>query len=283
MSGGSNYWPAVHATRDKALQCQLTHFVSLCDVQQATGCSLAADVPRKTADVILRLFHDAPPASTGSARRQIRTRNQNNLEKSSPHPISSRGKSMRHIASMRVSLLTTSVALLAGGLFIAGCHMNERPDDKSAIYKTLDENNLSSITVSQDRRSGVITLTGIVGDPASKPLAENLAAKAAPGYSISDQIQYLPTGIQAMTNVPAATTNLDTRIEDQFKAAIRTHKRLEDQKIQFVATHGTLYLKGSVRTREEKIEAAELARRIPKVQGVVNQLQVQAGRPANNS
>ena len=41
----------------------LTHFGSLRDVQQATAESLAAVVPRKTAETIWRHFHEAQPAS----------------------------------------------------------------------------------------------------------------------------------------------------------------------------------------------------------------------------
>ena len=40
----------------------LAHFGSLRDVQQATAESLAAVVPRKTADTIWRHFHEAQPA-----------------------------------------------------------------------------------------------------------------------------------------------------------------------------------------------------------------------------
>src|ERR1035437_8983969 len=41
----------------------LTHFSSLRDVQQATAESLAAVVPRKTAEIIWRHFHEAQPAN----------------------------------------------------------------------------------------------------------------------------------------------------------------------------------------------------------------------------
>ena len=43
----------------------LTHFGSLRDVQQATAESLAAVVPRKTAETIWRHFHEAQPATSG--------------------------------------------------------------------------------------------------------------------------------------------------------------------------------------------------------------------------
>jgi excinuclease UvrABC nuclease subunit len=44
----------------------LTHFGSLRDVQQATAESLAAVVPRKTADAIWKHFHESQPARSGA-------------------------------------------------------------------------------------------------------------------------------------------------------------------------------------------------------------------------
>jgi len=44
----------------------LTHFGSLRDVQQATADSLAAVVPRKTAESIWRHFHEAVPSDAGA-------------------------------------------------------------------------------------------------------------------------------------------------------------------------------------------------------------------------
>jgi excinuclease ABC subunit C len=41
----------------------LTHFGSLRDVQQATAESLAAVVPRKTAETIWRHFHEQQPVN----------------------------------------------------------------------------------------------------------------------------------------------------------------------------------------------------------------------------
>lgn len=83
-------------------------------------------------------------------------------------------------------------ALLAAASLTIGCASH--PDVKAAVYAALDHNHLSSVMVKQDRRSGVLTLTGIVADPGLKSRAEALAGQAAPEYTITDRIQVKPTG-----------------------------------------------------------------------------------------
>jgi hypothetical protein len=89
-------------------------------------------------------------------------------------------------------ILTAQLALVATALLAAGCASH--PDDKAAVYAALDKSNLSSVTVSQDRHSGILTLTGIVANGRQKSQAETLAGQAAPGYTVRDRIQVKPTG-----------------------------------------------------------------------------------------
>ena len=77
-----------------------------------------------------------------------------------------------------------------------------------------------------------------------------------------------------MEKKASQTAQLDSAIEDHFKASIQSNKRLEKQGIQYSAANGTLYLKGSVKTETEKREAEELAKKVPQVQHVVNDLAV---------
>lgn len=71
-----------------------------------------------------------------------------------------------------------------------------------------------------------------------------------------------------------ANANLDSAIEDRFKASIETGKKLEKQRIQYSADNGTLYLKGTVESEKEKREVEEMARKVPQVQHVVNDIAV---------
>jgi hyperosmotically inducible periplasmic protein len=180
---------------------------------------------------------------------------------------------MRHMDS-RYRFLLGSAAILAGALVVAGCHASH-PDEKSAVTNSLGSNNLSSISVSQDRDKGVMTLTGNVTSDDQKKQAETLAKQAAPDYTIADEIGVRPA---EASNAGSIASNLDSAIEDNFKASIKAHNNLDDQSIQGTAKNGTLVLKGTVKTREQKKEAGSLAKKVPNVQQVVNELEVKPNK-----
>ena len=100
---------------------------------------------------------------------------------------------MRHIDSLDKALLAT-VLLTSASLFY-GCNSATHPDDKDAVYQSLDHSKLYSVVVSQDRDKGVITLKGIVGSDDSKTQAQQLAQKAAPGYTVDNQIRVDNAGL----------------------------------------------------------------------------------------
>ena len=167
-----------------------------------------------------------------------------------------------------------AAAVLFATITIAGCHGNAHPDDKQSVYAALAQNDLRSITVSQDRGSGVITLNGIVGSADQKAHAVTIAQQAAPGYTITNKIQVESAGLEGMEKVAQANAALDSAIEDKFKATLQTDRKLHREHIQYSAEKGTLYLKGSVRTEKEKQEAEDLAHKVPEVQRVVNDIAV---------
>ena len=109
--------------------------------------------------------------------------------------------SMKRANIAPILLFTAGMALPV----LSGCLRGARPDEKAAVYSALDKNNLRSIMVGEDRRSGVLTLAGIVEDESHRLQAENLARAAAPGYTVADHIQVKPLGLQA-SEKPAPTT-----------------------------------------------------------------------------
>jgi len=86
--------------------------------------------------------------------------------------------------------------------------------------------------------------------------AENLAKQSAPGYMIANEIGVRPAGAESQAS--SVSSNLDKGIEDNFKAALKGHKNLDDQSIDYSAKNGTLVLKGSVKTASQKKEAGDL-------------------------
>jgi hyperosmotically inducible protein len=171
----------------------------------------------------------------------------------------------------RASLLVSSV-ILAGTFTVAGCHQNStHGDEKDAVTSSLNSNQLSNVSVSQDRDKGVMTLSGNVDSADKKAQAETLAKQAAPDYTVANEIGVRPP---EMANAGAVASDLDKGIEENFKAKIKAHKALDDQSIHADAKNGTLELKGSVKTLTQKKEAESLAKNTPNVQQVVNELEV---------
>ena len=172
--------------------------------------------------------------------------------------------------NIRYKLMLSSAAILAGVL-VAGCNKPSHPDQKSAVSDSLKNNNLSAVSVSQDRDKGVMTLKGNLDSQDLKNQAESVARQAAPDYTIADEIGVRPPGASEAGSVDS---HLDSAIEDNFKAMIKGHASLNDQSISGSAKNGTLVLKGSVKTAKQKKEAEDLAKKVPNVLQVVNEIEV---------
>ena len=176
----------------------------------------------------------------------------------------------------RRGLLFSSSAVLTCVLAVAGCHSNtQKPDEKDAVTNSLKQNQLGNVDVSQDRDKGVMKLTGDVATDAQKQQAGTLAQQAAPDYQVANEIGVRPA---AETEAKSVDSALDNGIEDNFKAAIKEHKALDDQSIHGSAKNGTLEVKGSVKTEAQKREVEALAKKIPHVKEVVNELEVKPGK-----
>lgn len=171
-------------------------------------------------------------------------------------------------------LLLGPMLVLGGALVIGGCNKSY-PDEKAAVDQALSTNDFGTVGVSQDRDKGVITLRGNVGLPGDKDRAEKIAQRAAPDYTIANEIGVRPANVP---DAAGADAKLDSAIEDNFKAAIKAHQNLNDQSISGSAKNGTLVIKGSVKTTEQKAEAENLAKQVPNVGQVVNELKVKSDK-----
>jgi hyperosmotically inducible protein len=183
---------------------------------------------------------------------------------------------MKEMNMMKVScsprpLVLAGVILMGSAVVIAGCKSNSRPDEKAAVTNSLKGNNLDSVDVSQDQDKGVMTLTGNVPSDDAKQQAETLAKQAAPDYTVANEIGVRPPQVD---NAGAVASNLDSAIEDNFKAAIKSHRNLDDQSISASAKNGTVVITGSVKTSAQKREVSTLAKQVPNVKQVVNELEV---------
>ena len=182
-------------------------------------------------------------------------------------------------SSMGSKLLLGPTLLLGGALVLGGCNKSY-PDEKPAVNQALTSNDFGTVGVSQDREKGVITLRGNVGLPGDKERAEKIAQRAAPDYTIANEIGVRPATVP---DAAGADAKLDSAIEDNFKAAIKSHQNLNDQSISGSAKNGTLVIKGSVKTPQQKAEAESLGKQVPNVGQVVNELKVKTDKHSSPS
>jgi hypothetical protein len=112
---------------------------------------------------------------------------------------------MRYASLFRDLVVMVAATALACG-FTAACHSASHPDDKQAVYSTLEQNDLASVIVEQDRGNGVIKLSGIVGDQSRKDHAQQLAQQAAPGYTIDNQLKVDQSSVLNAPSTPAGST-----------------------------------------------------------------------------
>lgn len=161
--------------------------------------------------------------------------------------------------------------VLAGVLAVAGCHKAQHPDEKPAVQDALGVHHLGDVTVSEDRDKGTMTLGGNVQGEDDKQQAQTLAQQAAPDYTIVNEVGVRPP--QA-PEAGAVASDVDKGIEDNFKAMIKARRALRDQSIDGTAKNGTLVLKGTVKTEAQKEQAEKLAKTVPNVQQVVNEIEV---------
>ena len=112
---------------------------------------------------------------------------------------------MRYASLFRDLVVMVAATALACG-FTAACHTASHPDDKQAVYSTLEQNDLASVIAEQDRGNGVIKLSGIVGDQSRKDHAQQLAQQAAPGYTSDNQLKVDQSSVLNAPSTPAGST-----------------------------------------------------------------------------
>jgi len=169
--------------------------------------------------------------------------------------------------------------IFAGALAVGGCNKGY-PDEKAAVNQALTADDFGTVAVTLDRDHGVMTLRGDVGNPADKTRAEKIAQRAAPDYRIANELGVRP---ETVANAAQMDSKLDSAIEDEFKAEIKSNRALNDQSIHGSAKNGTLLIKGSVKTEKQKADVESLAKQVPNVQQVVNELEVKPNKHSTPS
>jgi hyperosmotically inducible periplasmic protein len=168
--------------------------------------------------------------------------------------------------------LVIAIPFLAAVLGMAGCSQtNNKKSEADAVKQALEQADLKDVNVSDDTDKNTITLSGTLHSNDAKERAADVAKSAAPGRTIANEISVQPVGNES--EAKGVSSNLDDGIEDNYKAALIS-KRLDKQSIDYDAKNGVLTLTGKVKTAAQKAEAERLASKIPNVQQVVNQIEV---------
>lgn len=163
------------------------------------------------------------------------------------------------------------VSLLAAALSLSACNQTNRKSEADNVRQALEQADLKDVHVADDADKNTVTLTGTLHSEDAKDRAANVAKQAAPDRTIANEISVQPVGDESQAR--AVQSNLDKAIENDYKAALIS-KRLDKQPIHYDAKNGVLKLTGRVKTPALKTEAEQLASKVPNVQQVVNEIDV---------
>jgi len=168
-------------------------------------------------------------------------------------------------------LLFALLMLIAIGALV-GCSgaSAKSPDVSDSIRKSLDQAGLKSVSVSQDRYKGIVTLGGQVASENDKTQAESLAKSFAGAQVVADQIAVIPVGAEKAAK--AVNFDLDRGIENNLDAALIQNKMHHN--VKYEVRNGVVTLTGEVNSEELRSSAQSVATGVPNVLQVVNDLQV---------
>ena len=168
---------------------------------------------------------------------------------------------------LSVGMLT----LLAVGT-LAGCSATTQKsrDVSDSIRTALDQAGLKSVSVSQDRDKGIVTLGGQVATESDKAQAETVAKSLAGVQVVADQIAVIPIG--AEKDAKAVNSDLDKGIEVNLDAALIQNKMHDN--VKYAVKSAVVTLTGEVNSQDMRDAAESVATRVPNVKQVVNDLQV---------
>jgi hyperosmotically inducible protein len=178
--------------------------------------------------------------------------------------------------SLRAVLSLVPVLLIGGFL---GCNDTPKsPDVTDAIRHSLDQSGYKDVSVSQDRDKGVVTLTGTVAAESDKAQAESIAKTNAAGQVVSNQIAVRPPGDESAAK--AVDSDLDKAIDKNLDAALTKHKL--NKGVHYDVKNGVVTLKGDAGTQSRRSAIEQIAKGVPNVQQVVNEMEIKSSKATSS-
>lgn len=173
----------------------------------------------------------------------------------------------------------TLLAVAAVGT-LAGCSsFNKAADVSGDIRTSMEQAGLKSVTVSQDRDKGVVTLGGNVTSEEDKAKAESLARSMSGAQVVSNQIAVLPVGAENVAH--KVNVDLDEGIESNLDAAL-IKDRLHDS-VKYSVKNHVVTLTGDVNSQAKRARAEAIAAAVLNVDQVVNELQVKKQKATSSN
>jgi hyperosmotically inducible protein len=171
---------------------------------------------------------------------------------------------------MKLKAMTLALAV---GLFLAWSACSKQPNQnyKDSVKTALEQADLKDVTVNEDPEKNTITLGGTLHSDDAKQRADSVAKANAGDRIVVNEVSVEPVGQEA--NAKNIASNLDDGIENNYKAALIA-KGLDKEHIRFDAKNGVLTLKGNVKSTAKRKEAELVARNVPNVQQVLNEIDV---------
>jgi osmotically-inducible protein OsmY len=173
---------------------------------------------------------------------------------------------MKRTLLLAGSLMALLISVAAWGQILGKSH-----SEANAVRNALKQADLKDVTVSDDADKNTITLGGSVHSEEAKHRAGEVAKSAAGGRQIANEISVQPVGNESQAR--SIASNRDDAIEDNYKAELLS-RHLDNESIHYKAKNGVLLLTGSVKNAQQRQEAQELAKKVPNVRQVVNQIEV---------
>lgn len=174
-----------------------------------------------------------------------------------------------------------SIKIVAIGLMLfvimvalACSNRQQAPDVTSDIRHALDQAGLKDVKVSQDRVKAVVNLTGNVATDADKTRAETIAHSIAGDQVVSNEIGVRPNGDEGTAR--KVDSDLDSAVDKNMDAMLVEH-RLKNN-VRYDVKNGVVTLKGRVASEAQRTSVEKLAKDVPNVKEVVNELDVKNQR-----
>jgi hyperosmotically inducible protein len=161
---------------------------------------------------------------------------------------------------------------LAAVCSLAACTRasEKSPDVSDVIRRSLDQEGLKDVSVSQDRDKGVVTLAGNVATEGDKAQADSIAKSSAGGQVVANQIAVLPPG--AESDAKTVNSDLDKAIDKNLDAALLKNRLQKG--VRYSVKRGVVTLTGEVNSASKRAQVEKVASSVPNVQQVVNELQI---------